>query len=74
MEARVRGIQPRSLTNEELVRLCDAQLQLITGGLTHAFQLELLRRFAEMACTPIPSSPVRRFRHGQLSLLDDDAD
>jgi hypothetical protein len=38
------GVQPRSLTNRELVRHCANELELTTSQLPHEFQMELVRR------------------------------
>lgn len=39
------GVQPRSLTDRELVRHCANQLELTTTPLPYDYQLELVRRF-----------------------------
>lgn len=40
----MRGIQPRTLTNGELIRHCANTLELTTSTLPYDFQLELVRR------------------------------
>lgn len=49
----MRGIQPRGLTNHELIRHCANQLELTvtTEGLPYEWQVELLRRYV-MAVSP----------------------
>lgn len=43
------GVQPRSLTNRELIHYCANQLELTTTPLNYEFQVELLRRFILVA-------------------------
>lgn len=46
----MQGIQPRSLTNRELIRHCANTLELTTNALPYEFQMELLRRLNLLAC------------------------
>lgn len=40
----MRGIQPRTLTDRDLIRHCANELELTTNPLPYEFQLELIRR------------------------------
>lgn len=72
----MRGVPPRSLTNRELIRHCANTLELTTTGMSHEFQIELLRRFTALAdpneapggvCAPLSARTQR-------ALIDPEAD
>jgi hypothetical protein len=59
----MRGVQPRTLTNRELIRHCANLLELTRGGLPYEVEVELLRRFI-MKCSE-PDEPY----NGQMPLV-----
>ena len=72
------GVQPRSLTNRELIRHCANKLETtITreSGLNYEEQVELLRRFV-MVVNPEEGNarPVVQYRSTEKAAIDPDAD
>ena len=65
MEKNMYGIQPRSLTTQELIRF-SAELMELDTGLPKEWQLEVLRRLTVMA--PPDDSPLKDARQLDLFL------
>jgi hypothetical protein len=63
MEKNMYGIQPRSLTTQELIRF-SAELMELDTGLPKEWQLEVLRRLTVMA--PPDGSPTKDARQLEL--------
>jgi hypothetical protein len=63
MEKNMYGIQPRSLTTQELIRF-SAELMELNTGLPKEWQLEVLRRLTVMA--PPDGSPTKDARQLEL--------
>lgn len=64
----MRGIQPRTLTNRELIQHCanKLDLDLTTEGLPYEWQVELLRRFV-MSEENAPERPLVQMRSGYFN-------
>jgi hypothetical protein len=71
MEKNMSGIQPRTLTNDELIRFCEQYIDLasdnipIPKGMPLEWQKELLKRFTQADVQHAPAYP----QHGQLDLF-----
>jgi hypothetical protein len=64
MEKNMSGIQPRTLTNDELIRHSETMM-CRDQGLPLNYQQELLKRFTQADVQHAPAYP----QHGQLDLF-----